>query len=118
MLVSHRGSYNASSQSAVVGRRPALVGLASTVLALLSGCQRPPEEHPPRPADLVPYSGREARTTAASFPTFVTAEVRDGYQFALERPDVLTVLPCYCGCGLTSGHKSNLVSGAKRAPVG
>jgi hypothetical protein len=29
------------------------------------------------------------------------------YRFALERPDVLQWLPCYCGCG-GMGHRSNL----------
>ena len=35
------------------------------------------------------------------------ALVRETYQFALERPDVLTYMPCYCGCG-SHGDKNNL----------
>jgi hypothetical protein len=31
---------------------------------------------------------------------------RDAYFFALEHPEVLKVLPCYCGCK-NEGHKSN-----------
>lgn len=31
---------------------------------------------------------------------------RQAYHFALEHPDVLKVLPCYCGC-TREGHKSN-----------
>lgn len=32
--------------------------------------------------------------------------VRTAYQFAAANPDVLTQLPCYCGCG-SMGHSSN-----------
>lgn len=34
------------------------------------------------------------------------AVVRSAYQFAVANPDVLTQLPCYCGCG-GMGHTSN-----------
>ena len=29
------------------------------------------------------------------------------YEFAVARPDVLRWMPCYCGCGEHSGHKSS-----------
>ncbi len=29
------------------------------------------------------------------------------YEFAVNRPDVLDYVPCFCGCGQHSGHKSN-----------
>ncbi len=32
--------------------------------------------------------------------------VQDAYRFAIANPDVLTQLPCYCGCG-AMGHTSN-----------
>lgn len=32
--------------------------------------------------------------------------VQQAYQFAVANPEVLTELPCYCGCG-TMGHTSN-----------
>jgi hypothetical protein len=32
--------------------------------------------------------------------------VQQAYQFAVANPDVLTQLPCYCGCG-AMGHTSN-----------
>lgn len=32
--------------------------------------------------------------------------VREAYQFAVANPDILTQIPCYCGCG-AMGHKSN-----------
>lgn len=30
------------------------------------------------------------------------------YQFALDHPDLLAQIPCYCGCATESNHKSNL----------
>ena len=32
--------------------------------------------------------------------------VQQAYQFAVANPDVMTQLPCYCGCG-SMGHTSN-----------
>lgn len=32
--------------------------------------------------------------------------VRKAYQFAIANPDILTGIPCYCGCG-AMGHTSN-----------
>ncbi len=34
------------------------------------------------------------------------ATVRQAYQFAVANPEVLTQIPCYCGCG-GMGHTSN-----------
>lgn len=89
-------------------RRTFLAGLAGGATLLLAGCQAEPAQHTAEPADLQPYAGLRPDSPAVAFPAFVTQTVQDGYQFALERPDVLRVLPCYCGCGLTSGHRSNL----------
>ena len=33
-------------------------------------------------------------------------EVQEAYRFALANPDVLEVIPCYCGCNQV-GHESN-----------
>ncbi len=35
-----------------------------------------------------------------------TADQKEAYYYALEHPEVLKYLPCYCGCG-QQGHKSN-----------
>lgn len=32
----------------------------------------------------------------------------EAYQFAVDNPDVLKYIPCYCGCGELDGHVSNL----------
>jgi hypothetical protein len=34
------------------------------------------------------------------------ASVRTAYQFAAANPDVVQLIPCYCGCG-SIGHRSN-----------
>ncbi len=93
----------------MITRRAVLAGLIGTV-PILVGCagQAQAGQHSAtKSADLVPFTGL-AKGVAVTFPGFVSADVRDGDQFALDRPDVLKVLPCYCGCGLTSGHKNNL----------
>jgi hypothetical protein len=44
-----------------------------------------------------------------ALPDFILASderVAMAYQFALERPDVMLWMPCYCGCGGHSGHKN------------
>ena len=44
-----------------------------------------------------------------TLPDYVLSASEDtkmAYQFALDRPDVLMWMPCYCGCGDHSGHKS------------
>ena len=49
---------------------------------------------------------REPRT-----PWYVTGgteNVRQSYAFAVERPEVLRHIPCYCGCGEQEGHRSVL----------
>ena len=33
-------------------------------------------------------------------------EVQEAYRFAVANPEVLAVIPCYCGCG-QAGHKNN-----------
>jgi hypothetical protein len=44
------------------------------------------------------------------WPTYVSRgpqAVKEAYQFAVMRPDVLDYMPCYCGCGQHAGHRSN-----------
>lgn len=47
---------------------------------------------------------------AQPLPDFVMntpPRVREAYQYAVEHPDDLAAVPCYCGCG-SMGHTSNL----------
>jgi hypothetical protein len=42
-------------------------------------------------------------------PDFVASAAPDvqlAYEFALQRPDVMMWIPCYCGCGGHSGHRN------------
>ena len=34
--------------------------------------------------------------------------MRQAYVFAARNPDVLEYVPCYCGCGNSDGHQSNV----------
>ncbi|PLR83019.1 hypothetical protein CVD25_10050 [Bacillus canaveralius] len=34
-------------------------------------------------------------------------EILEAYQFAVEHPEVLNYMPCYCGCYEEDGHTSN-----------
>jgi hypothetical protein len=36
------------------------------------------------------------------------AETREAYRFAVVNRDVLRYVPCYCGCGESAGHTSNV----------
>jgi len=50
-----------------------------------------------------------ADSGATGMPDYVMSaseDVRMAYQFAMEHPDIMMWMPCYCGCGQHSGHKS------------
>jgi hypothetical protein len=68
--------------------------------ALLTGCgANAPDSHNQglnmAPLSAMPHEVREA-----------PAAVQDSYRFAAANPEILTELPCYCGCG-PIGHTSN-----------
>lgn len=50
--------------------------------------------------ELAPLEGMPAEVQEAP------ATVRQAYQFAAANPEVLSSIPCYCGCG-SMGHTSN-----------
>lgn len=86
-------------------RRAFLVGAGAAVAALGLGataCQTAgPAES--RPAALALLRPEDARALER-----LPSVVREAYYFALERPDVLQYMPCFCGCDRTDGHISNL----------
>ena len=41
-----------------------------------------------------------------AFPTQGVDPVSEAYSFAVEHPEVLRYLPCYCGC-VANGHRNN-----------
>jgi hypothetical protein len=56
------------------------------------------------------HQAREDLTLApvSALPDFVrdgSSQVKEAYRFAIANPDVLSVIPCYCGCGAI-GHKN------------
>ncbi len=53
--------------------------------------------------------GGEMTGSSVPLPAWLTQSndrVREAYEFAVERPDVLPYVPCYCGCG-AMGHINN-----------
>ncbi len=80
-----------------------LIGVASVYLT--SGGSKDSSDNPPQDGDM-------ARSLAGRpLPDYVMAAdegVRLAYQFAVDRPDVMQWMVCYCGCGEHSGHKSAL----------
>ena len=46
-------------------------------------------------------------------------QMRQAYVFAAQNPGVLEYVPCYCGCGISNGHTSNVdCFVGSRAPSG
>src|SRR5205814_1119974 len=62
----------------------------------------------PVPADLKPH--HQANLPALEFPGYPMARppevIKAAYKFAAEHPEVLSYVPCYCGCE-RSGHRGN-----------
>jgi hypothetical protein len=48
-----------------------------------------------------------AKITWPSFVTDAKPEVKTLYEFQLTQGELMKYMPCYCGCGKRSGHKSN-----------
>ncbi|NMO96769.1 PCYCGC motif-containing (lipo)protein [Paenibacillus lemnae] len=54
---------------------------------------------------------QEVTASKDVLPTFLdhqSKEIRTVYALAAQVDDVLSSMPCYCGCGESAGHKSNL----------
>ena len=74
-----------------------LLILSLIASGLLSACSTQQSEHS---YPMAPMAGMPAEVQSAP------VTVQHAYQFAVANPDVLTELPCYCGCG-PIGHTSN-----------
>jgi hypothetical protein len=65
-------------------------------------------ERPPIPNDLTPHP--QGNLPPLQFPAYPMPRspevVRAAYTFAAEHPEVLSYVPCYCGCE-RSGHRGN-----------
>jgi Protein of unknown function with PCYCGC motif len=105
-------------------RRSALVGILLVLGLALSGglvaaCGGGEADMPAMTSSItdagaqpsMPADGSSAIEAAwAARPDYVTnggARVMEAYRYALERPDVVQWMPCYCGCAAME-HRSNL----------
>ena len=89
--------------------RLSLAGLLLLAGVGASACEE--ETHTPASSGKVsrPYAKESVgQNKQVKFPSYVTAKVRDAYEYALANPDKLQYMPCYCGCGLEANHGSNL----------
>jgi hypothetical protein len=82
------------------------IGILLALLAVLtlSSCSKPDES--PKGSLSHGFKGGEVRQTLP--PSNFTGETALAYQAALEIPEVLDSLYCYCDCEKHSGHKSLL----------
>ncbi|EFM12454.1 conserved hypothetical protein [Paenibacillus curdlanolyticus YK9] len=88
--------------------------------SLLAGCSSgPPAAKQPAAAEAAhdhrshAANGDLQETTASlqELPSFLTAQANEiylAYKAASTITDLLGWIPCYCGCGESAGHKSNL----------
>jgi hypothetical protein len=99
----------ARSRRPAIGKLPvilvvlvvALAGLgAYRFLGVPARADSPPANPGPE-LKLIPVSALSDKVRGAP------QAVQEAYRFAAANPDVLSRIPCYCGCGM-EGHKSNL----------
>jgi hypothetical protein len=90
----------------------AMIVVAVVVLAGLAMVAFWPDRRD-SPATAPPAAGYQRHPTASPRPdtklppyALKSPEVRQLYSFALRRPDLLTYIPCTCGCA-SDGHHSN-----------
>ncbi len=77
----------------------ALLGVLFLLSSCSSGQSAPSTSEAPTSANIMPQ--RE-------FPSFVynSAQVLQAYKTAVQIPEVLLLMPCYCGCGEAHDHKN------------
>jgi hypothetical protein len=85
-------------------RRPKLlvgfISLALVITLISAGCTSTSGQQTADALHLAPMSDMPAEVQAAP------VSVQEAYRFAAANPEVLTHIPCYCGCG-AMGHTSN-----------
>jgi hypothetical protein len=111
-------------ENSTLSRRGLLVAgagaLAGLVLAACSSSSRGNTSAPPGSAAATDFSQRFAKYQPADepngdlvkvvWPDYVTAagpEVNSLYEFQITHGELMRYMPCFCGCGQTSGHRSN-----------
>ena len=88
------------------GRRWLWVGGAAVALAAGVWIARPRASALPQRVERVEYAPRRGPLAFPGRVQAAPASVRELYEFAAHRPDVLRYLPCFCGC-TNAGHRSN-----------
>ena len=78
-----------------------LAGLG--VIFLITGGSR---SDSPQTAPPASTTGERNNGTLPDYVMAASEDVQMAYQYAMDRPDVMMWMPCYCGCGGHSGHKS------------
>lgn len=83
-----------------------------TTIAFISGCsssEKPTSEENHEHSGETPVLTYEIGSNDWSAVTTYTdsANTLEAYQFAVEHPEVLDYMPCYCGCYEEDGHTSN-----------
>jgi hypothetical protein len=85
-------------------RRPkllvALMSLSLVITLISAGCAGTNRQPASTGPNMAPMADMPANVQAAP------VSVLEAYRFAAANPDVLTQVPCYCGCG-AMGHTSN-----------
>lgn len=98
-----------------------LVSIFTLLLLVLSACgtDKAIKDNPSGTQDEASHDGhahvsgdiQEETAGADVLPSFLdsqTENIRLVYQIAGQSTDILEWMPCYCGCGESAGHKSNL----------
>jgi hypothetical protein len=79
--------------------RPVFVAAVALALALSAGCSAAGNDDDASTV-LAPLASMPQEVQDAPVP------VQEAYRFAIAHPDLMTQIPCYCGCG-SMGHTSN-----------
>lgn len=85
-------------------RRQFLAALAGTALAACAPTVATKTGPTPIPSSLL------AMPSMGMWPVRyqqAPTEVRDAYAFAVDHRAEMRYIPCYCGCGLSAGHRDN-----------
>jgi len=89
----------------VVGAAIAVLAIGLAMVYLLGSGNSASNGMPPAGQTVTNTTGSGA-TVMPDYVMSAGEDVRMAYQFAMEHPDIMMWMPCYCGCGQHSGHKS------------
>ena len=81
------------------------------LLGILAGCSDDQNEEAHHDHTAANGDIREETASVDTLPSFLDDKddnMRLIYSSAAKNPDLLKFIPCYCGCGDSAGHKSNL----------